>query len=156
VNFQAKVKMIKFTLDNGDSREIPGLFPINDQQREKLKNLKQNEIVNVDFKRLREKNILDQAWAVVTFLYENWRDGGNFKTADNFRDMISLELGFSHPVIWGGNVVHIPDTWGYKTSEDDFLKRLYNPLMDYAMDYLDFQTRKELIQASIDNAMNNK
>ena len=132
----AKVKKITFTLQGGEKVDLFGFFPVSRQQSEKMKRIKPDEVVTVSYKRFRKKNKLDQAFAVVNFLWHNWRDEGHYPNVSVFRDFISLHLGYSYPVYNCGNVVMIPKTWSFKTGEDEFNDGLYNPLIDFTCDYM--------------------
>lgn len=137
--YLAKVKAIKF---EGIDEPLIGLFPKDKTQREKLIKLKPDDIVAVTYKTFRSKNHLDQAHAITHYLWSNWRDPGHYPSVDVFRAFISIELGFHFPVYRGGQVLLIPETWSYKTDQADFMKRLYNPLIDFAIDYFQIKSEK--------------
>ena len=109
------------------------------------------QIVDCHVMTARQKNHLDQAHALCAFAYHNWRNG-TYKSYDEFRQFISIELGYTKvSVTYMGGKLHpviIADTWSYQASEGKFMKRLYNPLIKLLCDYFkcDFESLIEMSQ----------
>lgn len=98
----------------------------------------------------RTYNHLQQAHAVCRFLYDNWRDD-TYKSIDEFRQFLSIELGYVRVTAYMNEKklvpVVVPETWSFRAEQKNFMKKLYNPLMDFAMHYMSLPTREDLIRA---------
>jgi hypothetical protein len=96
------------------------------------------QIVECHVMTARQKNHLDQAHALCNFAWHNWRSE-KYKSYDEFRQFISIELGYTKvsitPIAGRLQPVVIADTWGYQSSEGKFMKRLYNPMIKFLCDY---------------------
>jgi len=102
-------------------------------------------------------NIRRQAHAICNYLRDNWR-GNAGKSYDEFRQMISLELGYTRIRLTRENKKWLPiitaESWSYATPFLKFRQKLYEPLLTFGGAYMKC-TVQELIENSISHKMNN-
>lgn len=102
-------------------------------------------------------NIRRQAHAICKYLRDNWR-GNAGNSYDEFRQMLSLELGYTRIRLSRKEKEWIPiitaESWAPITPFLKFRDKLYEPLLKFGADYMRC-TVQELIENSIAHKMNN-
>jgi hypothetical protein len=156
MEFLAKVKTTTFKTPSGGIECRSGLFPTDIVQSEKFKKAKQNEIYVVTAKKPRTKNYLDQCFAILNLLYDNWRDE-KVENMRVFRQMINIIIGNYDIVMINDKVEKITRSWSYREmDQSEFMQYVYNPLMDFAVNYMNIESdenndaRSKLIQMSLE------
>ena len=124
-----------------------------------LKDITDNEVIEIKVLSGRTLEHLKQAHAITRFLYDNWREYGinTYKNIHEFRSFLSIELGYTKitATIIGKKLepIIVPETWSYNIDQNSFIKKLYNPLMDFACEYMSMD-RAELFRASQEHEFN--
>jgi len=128
-----------------------GFIPADVVSAEKMKKLKDGAEYIISTKRPRKTNIHNQSFAILQLLYDNWRD----EPVENiriFRQVINIIIGNYDIIMYKGEIQKITRSWSYNDMDnDEFIKSVYNPLIEFACQYLDME-RDILINASIETA----
>ena len=102
-------------------------------------------------------NIRRQAHAICKYLRDNWR-GNSGNSYDEFRQMLSLELGYTRIRLSRKEKEWIPiitaESWSYATPFLKFREKLHDPLLIFGAAYMRC-TVQELIENSISHKINN-
>jgi len=134
-------------------KEILVFIPVDFDEESRLKKkFKPGDVHTHDIFQPQKGNLLRQLMVVTRLLYDNYREERP-PQVETFREAITISVGATTARKQGNKVYERAMSWSPRlTDNDTFKKRIYNPIMSTASDYLGFEDEKDVKGNVIESA----
>lgn len=114
------------------------LIPANDSEQERMNRFANNEIYEVDIKNSRNNGFHSKVFKFMTFVFNFWRGGHEFKDEqaqfNAFRKELTVRAGFYEQVFnLDGSFKLVAKSWSFENMEQEEFEQLYSALINTVM-----------------------
>ena len=132
--------------------EDVSLCPIFAEDREKIRRLPENKIVEVTIKQRRDTKGIGKVWACCTFVYEHCPESyeGFWHSVDELYEWLKMEIGWTVVVGKGQQIHRFPRHTNFRDEKDEreIEEKFINPALRALANVIGYDDAYELIQAS--------